>query len=170
MPTVPTFQLCLDEDIDEAVHTIRSITGLSLDGARSLALALDGVAAAVFQTVGVNTGESRAILAAMWRQPLTAESRPVHRVRRAERDHEFLTSLGERIHVIRRARRITLVDLSRRTGMPVDMLKLVEAGTLAPSLLGLRMLAELFQVPLPMLVDAKATPLRVLRLLAERSA
>ena len=170
MPTVPTFQLCLDDDIDEAVRTIRSITGLSLDGARSLALALDGVAAAVFQTVGVNTGESRAILAAMWRQPLTAGSRPAPQVRRAEREHEFLTSLGERIHVIRRARRITLVGVSRRTGMPVDMLKLVEAGTLVPSLLGLRLLAELFQVPLPMLVDAKATPLRVLRLLAEQSA
>ena len=169
MPNVPTFQLCLQEEGAEAILAIRTVTGLSADGARALAVALDNVTASVFSTVGISPADARAVLATMWRpqhvleSDRTAQRRPIGRTR-IERDRQFLRDLGERIHVTRRARRLTLTGAARGTGIPAEMLRLVEAGEIPPTLLGLRYLADTLKVPLALLVDDKATPLRVLRL------
>jgi hypothetical protein len=177
MPTVPRFQLCLQEDGADAVQTLRTVTGLSLDGARSLLLAVDNVTASVFGTISIRPADTRSVLTTMWSPQVTlhgdsggefvarATVHPRSRVR-IQQDRQFLRELGERLHVIRRARRIGLEHAAHGTGVPPDMLRLVEAGDLPPSLLGLRAFADLYQVPLPMIVDAKATPVRVLRLLA----
>jgi hypothetical protein len=57
-----------------------------------------------------------------------------------------------------------------RTDIPTYLLHDIEAGDLWPSALHLHRLAAAFAVPLPMLVDDKATPLRVLRLLSGQTA
>lgn len=57
-----------------------------------------------------------------------------------------------------------------RTGIPPYLLRDIEAGDLPPSALQLHRLASVFAVPLPLLVDAKVTPLRVLRLLSGHAA
>lgn len=74
------------------------------------------------------------------------------------------------MHVVRRARRLTVTGVHRRTGVEPFVLRDLEAGRAWPSLVLLIRLAEAFQVPLPMLVDDRATPLRVLRLLATYAA
>ena len=69
--------------------------------------------------------------------------------------------------MLRRARRLTRHGVRTRTGLGTSLLIDLENGAAAPSVLTLYRLAEAFQVPLPMLVDEDATPLRVLRLLAD---
>jgi transcriptional regulator with XRE-family HTH domain len=175
MSNVPRFQLCLQEDGADAVRTLRTATGLSLDGARSIVLAVDNVTASVFSTISIGPADTRKILAIMWAPQVAlhgdgefvarATLRPRGRGR-IEQDQQFLRELAERLHVIRRARRTALEHAAHATGIPTDMLRLLEAGDMPASLLGLRALADFYQVPLPMLVDPKATPIRVLRLLA----
>jgi hypothetical protein len=53
-----------------------------------------------------------------------------------------------------------------RSGIPPYLLRDLEAGDLWPSSHHLYRLAHAFGVPLPMLVDDQATPLRILRLLS----
>jgi voltage-gated potassium channel Kch len=177
MSTVPTFQLCLKDHAADAVQTLRKVTGLSTDSARVLVHAIDNVTAVVFTTIGIDAADARAVLATLWQHQPTAAGqakappapRPIGRTR-IERDRQFLRSLGQRIHVIRRVRKLTLADASRGTGIPAEMLRTVEAGDLPPTLLGLRALADVLQVPMSLLVDEKATPLDVLRLLSGQPA
>ena len=56
--------------------------------------------------------------------------------------------------------------MRNRTGIPPYLLRDIEAGDLWPSSQHLYRLAQAFAVPLPLLVDDKATPLRILRLLS----
>jgi hypothetical protein len=56
-----------------------------------------------------------------------------------------------------------------RTGIPAYVLRDIEAGDLPPTSVHLYRLAQAFAVPLPLLVDENATPLRVLRLLSDQA-
>lgn len=79
-------------------------------------------------------------------------------------------ALGERVQVIRGVRRMTLTELQRRSGIDVSVLRDLEAGVAWPTLLMLHRLAEALEVSLPLLVDEKATPLKILRLFAANAA
>jgi hypothetical protein len=57
-----------------------------------------------------------------------------------------------------------------RAGIPPYLLRDIVAGDLPPSAVQLHRLAPAFAVPLPLLVDDKVIPLRVLRLLSGRAA
>jgi DNA-binding XRE family transcriptional regulator len=131
---------------------------------------LDAVSAAVLRTTGLDDDETiRLVLATLWERPIphggTPPSPPA--LRRSDREWRFLRDLGQRIHVLRRARRLTRTGVRNRTGIGNAVLIDIEQGTAAPSVLTLHRLAEAFQVPLPMLVDDNATPLRILRILAD---
>lgn len=95
-----------------------------------------------------------------------ATQTPTRTLRRSEREREFLSELGQRIHVIRRARRLSRPRVTRLTGISSDQLADIEQGIAMPNALSLYRLAEALRVPPPMLLDEKATPLKVLRLLA----
>jgi hypothetical protein len=56
-----------------------------------------------------------------------------------------------------------------RTGIPAYVLRDIEAGDLPPTSVHLYCLAQAFAVPLPLLTDENATPLRVLRLLSDQT-
>jgi ribosome-binding protein aMBF1 (putative translation factor) len=75
------------------------------------------------------------------------------------REQQFVRDLGQRIHVIRHARRLTPTGVRNRTGIPPYLLRDFEAGDLWPSSHHLYRLAQAFAVPLPLLVDHEATPL-----------
>jgi hypothetical protein len=169
MTNVPPLPLSPNEDRERAIATIRATTELPRSAACALALTLDAVSAAVLHAAGIADRDARAILAALWRPERITDPTPTPRPRptMAERDREFLRDLGQRIHVIRHARRLTPTGVQARTGIPAHLLRDIEAGAAWPSTRSLLHLADAFQVPLPMLVDEKATPLRILRLLAE---
>jgi transcriptional regulator with XRE-family HTH domain len=80
-------------------------------------------------------------------------------------DREYLVALGERVKIIRRARRVSKVAAGQRAGLDRIYLGRLEGGCHNPTAVTLRHLARALGVPVPLLVDEKATPLRVLRLL-----
>ena len=82
-----------------------------------------------------------------------------------DRDREYLVALGERVRIIRRARRMSKVAVGQRAGLDRIYLGRLEGGCHNPTAITLRHLARALAVPVPLLVDEKATPLRVLRLL-----
>ena len=134
----------------------------------TLVHALDTVSAALLRGAGINDTAGRAILAALWDRPVgTAEGFvPPRTPWRTELERDFLRDLGQRIHVIRRARHRTSSDVCRVLNLrPVDLHDL-EHGAAMPNALLLYRLAAVLQVPVPMLIDPNATPLKVLRLLA----
>ena len=91
---------------------------------------------------------------------------PSRTPRRTELERAFLQDIGQRVHVIRLARHRTVEDVCRVIDLrPIALLDL-EQGDATPNALLLHRLAAVLQVPVPMLVDPTATPLKVLRLLA----
>ena len=70
---------------------------------------------------------------------------------------ETLAGVGNRLRVLRRARRITLTELSKSTGISVSTLSRLESGERRPTLELLLPLARAYAVPLDELVDAPAT-------------
>lgn len=169
MQTVPLDLMTPYGNREQATDLLRSATGLPLPTAHSLVLTLDAVSGGVLRAAGVPTYDALPILAALWRHPkrITDATQP----RTAPiGGTEYLRDLGERVHVIRRARRLTVTGVHRLTGVSPFVLRDLEAGCTWPSLVLLLRLAEAFQVPLPMLVDDRATALRVLRLLAMHAA
>jgi hypothetical protein len=172
MDTVPLYIMSPFGNREHAIDLIRTATGLPEIAANSLVLTLDATSAAVLRTVGVTMADARPILSALWQQParitdMTPLLRPAPLPGSADRDREFLNGLGERIHVTRRARRLSQATVQAHTRIDVGLLRDIEAGAVSPSTLTVLRLADAFQVPLPMLVDEKATPLRILRLLAD---
>jgi hypothetical protein len=133
----------------------------------TLVQALDTVCAALLRGAGINDTAARAILAALWDHPIgTADAFvPPRTPRRTEQEREFLRELGQRVHVVRRARRRSSSDLCRMLDLRSVELHDLEHGEATPTALLLYRLAAVLQVPLPMLVDPNATPLKVLRLL-----
>jgi hypothetical protein len=130
--------------------------------------ALDAVCAALLRSAGLSNTAARAVLAALWDDPVPSAALdvPARTPRRTELESAFLRDLGQRIHIIRRARHRSTEDVCGVLGLrPLDLLDL-EQGTAMPNALLLYRLAAVLQVPVPILVDPKATPLKVLRLLA----
>lgn len=80
-------------------------------------------------------------------------------------DREYLVALGERVKIIRRVRRLSKVTVGQRAGLDRIHLGRIELGQHNPTVVTLSHLARALGVPVPLLVDEKATPLRVLRLL-----
>ena len=171
MQTVPLDLLSLLGNREQALELIRAATGLPMTAAHSLVLTLDAVSGSVLRAAGNPAAEARPVLAAMWQHPEritdTPGDRPV-RPSAASLDavSDYLIGLGERIHVIRRIRRLTTAGLARRAGIEEFKIRDLEAGRVWPTMQLLLVLAETFQVPVAMLADEHATPLRILRLLA----
>ena len=80
-------------------------------------------------------------------------------------DCAHLLALGKRVQIIRRVRGLTKLDAGQRTGIDRGYLGRIEAGLHNPSAVTLLHLARGLAVPVPLLVDDRATPLRVLRVL-----
>lgn len=174
MSNVPLTLLSPPGNRDLAAVLLRRETGMAPPDSRPLIETLDAVSTTVLHAAGITDTLAVQLLAALWQQPgRITEPPPRSPARRVvATDHEaaFLRELGERVHVTRCARRLTLGGIYRRTGIPITALEELEAGRAWPSVFFLYRLAHVFEVPLPMLVDPKATPLRVLRLLAGRAA
>ena len=172
MRTVPLTLLTPYSNRELTTSLVQSATGLPPAGAHSIVLTLDATATAVLQAAGITVEESRLILSALFRHPARLHERPIKPSATATggQEQRFQHELGQRIHVIRHARRLTPAGIEHRTGIKPCVLRVVEDGDLWPSGLHLYRLATAFAVPLPMLVDHKATPLRVLRLLSGQTA
>jgi len=169
MYTIPLHLTALADDRDRALALVRSVTGLPPLAAHSVVLTTDATATAVLRAAGIPPEDARPILATLWPLALRpAEPRPGSRPpgqdATGQREQQFICDLGQRIHVIRHARRLTPTRMRTRTGIPPYLLRDLEAGDLWPSMLHLYRLA--FAVPLPTLVDDEATPLRILRRLS----
>jgi hypothetical protein len=131
---------------------------------------VDALSASVLGIAGLDDGSIRAAMAALWEHPVrsAAAGEPVSRLRITDRERGFLRDLGQRIHVIRRARRVETPAVRRLTSIPAEQLIDLERGIAVPSVLALHRLAATLQVPLPLLVDDEQTPIDLLRLLAAR--
>jgi hypothetical protein len=173
MHAVPLHLTALQGDRDRALALVRAATGLPPLAAHSIVLTTDATATAVLRAAGIPPEDARPILATLW--PLAAspaQPRPASRSAvsvhddAGRREQQFVRDLGQRIHVIRHARRLTPTGVRNRTGIPPYLLRDLEAGDLWPSSQHLYRLACAFAVPLPLLVDDEATPLRILRLLS----
>lgn len=172
METVPLDILSPSGNREQALDLIRAATGLPLPAAHTLVVTLDAVSAAVLRTAGVAPADGVRVLSALWQDPERLTDTPAPRRVAPQRADAaaYLLGLGERVHVIRRARRLTANGVGRRAGIEVAMLRDLEAGTVWPTLPMLLRLAAVFGVPVAMLVDEHATPLRILRLLAAARA
>jgi hypothetical protein len=171
MYTIPLHLTALADDRDRALALVRAATGLPPLAAHSVVLTTDATATAVMRAAGIPPEDARPILATLWPlAPRPAEPRPRSRPPgqddAGQREQQFIRDLGQRIHVVRHARRLTPTGVRNRTGIPPYLLRDIEAGDLWPSSHHLYRLSRAFAVPLPMLVDDNTTPLRLLRLLS----
>jgi hypothetical protein len=175
MQTVPLDLLAPLPARELATSLVRAATGLPPAAAHSLVLTLDAVSAAVVRSAGMTAAEARPVLGALWQHPARyAELRPAQLLRpdgsARGRESAYRRDLAQRIHVVRHARRLTPTGVRNRTGIEQYVLHDLESGDLWPSAQQLYRLAETFAVPVPLLVDPKATPLRILRLLSGQVA
>lgn len=129
--------------------------------------ALESVSAALLRSAGVDDATAREVLSVLWNQPpgIAGGFIPPRTPRRVEFGREYIRDLGQRLHVIRRVRRRSSSDIARELDLRTVELHDLEQGTAMPTALLLYRLAVLLQVPVPLLVDPKATPEYVLRLL-----
>jgi Helix-turn-helix domain len=172
LDTAPLYVMSSFGNRERAIDLVRAATGLPEIAATSLVLTLDATSAAVLRTAGITMADARPVLSALWQQParitdMTPLLRPAPTPGSAERDREFLRGLGERIHITRRARRLSEATVQAHVRIDAGLLRDIEAGAVCPSALTVLRLADVFRVPMPLLVDEKATPLRILRLLAD---
>lgn len=172
MDTVSPYLLSPPGNREHALDLTRASTGLPFPAAHTIVLTLDAVSAAVLTTAGIPEEEARPILAALWQHPdrIATIPAPGRSGVPVGSTGDYLPELGRRIHVIRRARRLTAAGVSRRADIRLSVLRDLEAGVTWPTLPLLLRLAAVFQVPVAMLVDEAATPLRILRLLATTRA
>jgi hypothetical protein len=177
--TVPLDLLSPYGNREQATGLTRTATGLPLIAAHNLVLTLDATSTAILRTAGLTVDEARPILAALWRDPGritdTDPARlPPHRLRRRRpaplATGSYLPDLGERLRVIRKVRKLPVRWVADQVGLLPDGLRDLEAGATWPTLPLLLALADTLQVPVPMLVDPHATPLRILRLLSGQYA
>ena len=171
MHTVPLDLLTPYGNRELATPLVQSATGQSPAAAHSIVLTLDATAKAVLQAAGVGAEESRRVLAALFHHPPRIQEPPALPSAVAtsrQQELQFRRDLGQRIHVVRHARRLTPMGVQNRTAIKPYVLRDIENGDLWPSIPNLHRLARAFEVPLPLLVDPKATPLRVLRLLSRQ--
>jgi hypothetical protein len=129
---------------------------------------VDAVSVAVLRTAGADDPTARDVLATLWEQfrAPTADI-PTPTLRRSDRERE-LRGLGERIRVVRRGRRLSRPRAGRLAGIGPDQLADLERGSATPNALTIHRLADVLQVPLPLLVDEKQAPVDLLRQLLRR--
>jgi hypothetical protein len=171
MYTIPLHLTALQGDRDRALVLVRAATGLPPLAAHSVVLTTDATATAVLRAAGIPPEDARPILATLWPvAPRPGEPRlgrpPAFQDDAGQREQQFVRDLGQRVHIVRHARRLTPTGVRNRTGIPPYLLRDLEAGDLWPSTHHLYRLAQAFAVRLPLLVDDEATPLRILRLLS----
>ena len=111
MDTVPLHLTAPFENRRLAGSLVTRVTGLPVIAAHSLVLTTDAASTAVLRTAGIPTEDARPILAALWWHPThPADQKPI-RPRSPNGDkageRQFIRDLGQRIHVIRHARRLT---------------------------------------------------------------
>lgn len=70
-----------------------------------------------------------------------------HRVR-TDRERNLETAIGKEVKALRQSRRITVKELSEKTGISLGMLSKIENGATSPSLTTLQMLSLGLEVPL----------------------
>lgn len=132
---------------------------------------IDTLSAAVLRIAGLRDPAIRIVLAALWNHPgasSAAAAEPARRLRLSDREREFLLDLGERVNLLRRARQQDAPLVWKATGIPTDQLADIERGTGVPTALALYRLADLLEVPLPLLLDARISPLDMIREIAAR--
>lgn len=168
MTNVPPVPLTRTADRARAAAIIAGVLHCTPIRSFTLVETVDAVSAAVLRTAGLDDTTIRAVLAALWEHPLPAApaGEPVRGLRLTDREREFLRDLGQRLRIVRSARRVTPPVIRRMTGIAGDQLADIERGIAVPTVLGLHRIADVLQVPLPLLVDQTHTPLELLRLLA----
>jgi hypothetical protein len=136
--------------------------------ASALMETIDLLSAAVLSAAGVDEATARIALAALWEHPTRSSpaAEPRRRIQISDREREFVRDLGQRLRMVRGARRLHAARVAHFTGVPYDQLLDIERGAGIPTVLGLYRLGETLQVPLPLLMDDRKTPLDVLRILA----
>ena len=132
MYTIPLHLTALAADRERALALVRSATGLPPLAAHSVVLTTDATATAVLRAAGIPPEDARPILATLWPlAPRPAEPRPGSRPPGQDdagrREQQFVRDLGQRIHVIRHARRLTrpacaTAPASRPTSPPPPMI------------------------------------------------
>jgi hypothetical protein len=156
MDTVPLYIMSPFGNRERAIDLVRTATGLPEIAANSLVLTLDATSAAVLRTAGITMADARLILSAVLQQParitdMSPLLRPAPIPGSVERDREFLRGLGERIHVTRRARRLSEATVQAHVRIDAGLLRDIEAGAICPSTLTVLRLADEFRVPPAML-------------------
>lgn len=180
MENVPLDLLSPFGNREHATDLTRRATGLPAIAAHNLVLTVDASTTAVLRTAGLTIAEARPILAVLWQDPERISdtdpdrtATPLHRPGRQLAPgggDRYLPDLGERLRVIREVRRLSRARVAGRAGLTVYGLDDLETGTAWPTLPLLLNLADILEVPIPVLVDPHATPLRILRLLAGQYA
>lgn len=136
--------------------------------ASALVETVDLVSATVLQAAGLSRASARMVLAALWEHStrVAAAADSGRQLRISDREREFLRDLGERVRMLRGGRRLHAAHVAQATRIPADQLGDLERGYGIPSVLALYRLAEVLEVPLPLLVDDTKTPLDLLRAVA----
>jgi hypothetical protein len=171
MTTVVPAQLTRTAERVRAAAIVAAALRCPTSEAITLVETIDTLSAAVLRIAGMRDAAIRAVLAALWSYPATAPipaAEPGRRLRLTDREGEFLLDLGERVHILRRARWQDAPAVWRSTGIPADQLFDIERGTGVPTALAQYRLADLLEVPLPMPVDSRTSPLDMLRDIAAR--
>jgi hypothetical protein len=170
MTTVVGIPLTRTADRARAAALVTGAVKCPIGEAFAVLETVDALSAAVLRIAGLNDTTIRAVLAALWTHPVQSgpAAEPARRLSLTDREREFLRDLGERIHLLRRARRLDTAWIRRSTGIPTDQLADTERGVGVPTALALYRLADALQVPLPLLLDTAKSPLDILRELAAR--
>lgn len=168
MSNVPPAPLTRTADRARAAAIVAGALHTTATRAFTLVETVDATCAAVLRTAGLDDTTTRAVLAALWEHPLpdAPAGRPLRGLRLTDREREFVRDLGQRVRIVRSARRLTGPVIRRMTGIGVDQLDDIERGIAVPTVLGLHRIAEVLEMPLPLLVDQTRTPLELLRILA----
>ena len=157
-----------------ATDLVRNATEMPEPAAHALILTVDAISGAALRAAAIGDDDAREILAALWtHRRLTdaaAARAPEPRVGTAEADRAFLLDVGQRIHVLRRVRRVSAEDIYRTTGIPPTHLRNIERGQTTATTVTLRRLAGALQVSPAVLLDTRVTPERVLAREASCSA
>lgn len=169
MTNVPSVPLTRTADRARAAAIVAGALHVTPIRSFTLVETVDAVSAAVLRTAGLDDTTIRAVLAALWEHPLPAApaGQPTRGLQLTDREREFLRDLGQRLRTVRAARRLAPPVIRRMTGIAGDQLGDIERGIAVPTVLGLHRIADVLQVPLPLLVDQTHTPLELLRLLAD---
>ena len=89
---------------------------------------------------------------------------------RARRENNLERALGREIHGLRKRQRLTVADLSEKTGISAGMLSKIENGAISPSLTTLQSLANALGVPLVSFFEGYDEPRGVMHVKAGEGA